>query len=60
MSAYNLSFNRWAYPTRTLDTHDMAFQTVKRWSETSDGSQESLVRTLESTLDALLRALCDA
>ena len=61
MSAYQLSFNHWAYPTRTLDTHEMARATVERWTKLSpDGSPESLIQTFEQTLDGLLKALCDA
>ena len=61
MSSYQLSFNRWAYPTRIVNTHEMARATVERWTKLSpDGSPESLITAFEQTLDGLLKALCDA
>jgi len=52
---------RWVEPARYLDSHALAFKVVEEWMRTSpDGSPDSLVKAFESTLNGVLRALCDA
>lgn len=57
---YNLSFNRWAEPTRVVDSHDIARVAIERWSQTPGSSPESLIAEVEKTINGLLRCLCDA
>jgi len=56
----DLSFTRYDYPTRYLNTHDLAKVVVADWTKESDGSPESLLLAIEAAFNGILRALCDA
>ena len=57
---YPFTLNRWAEPTRWVDTHEVAYKLVEMWSAGSDGSPESLVKAIEHTLNGILKGLSDA